>query len=99
MLRRDKLSTIPTSWSRAERGNAVGQPQKPSPPRRRIFNRAAPCPRSVLRWTSSVGPPTKVYSHTPPVVPIGHPSPSGSREDEVKAPFDRQSFVPFSELV
>src|SRR3984893_4888809 len=42
MLRRDKLSTITTSWCRAERYNAVGQPQKPSPPRTRIFNNLPP---------------------------------------------------------
>src|ERR1700728_2274271 len=33
MLRRDRLSTIAISWPRAERCNAEGQPQKPSPPR------------------------------------------------------------------
>ena len=49
----DKVTRMPaitTSWSRAERYNAVGQPQKPSPPRTRIFNnlplnRAAPMVR------------------------------------------------------
>ena len=37
MLRRERLSTIVISWSRADRCNAVGHPQKPSPPRTRIF--------------------------------------------------------------
>src|SRR5579885_2401377 len=37
MFRRDRLSTIVTSWPVAERCSAVGHPQKPSPPRTRTL--------------------------------------------------------------
>jgi hypothetical protein len=37
MERRERLSTIITSWPFAERWSEVGHPQKPSPPRIMIF--------------------------------------------------------------
>src|SRR6476661_3133268 len=39
--RREKLSTTETSWPRAEKWSAVGQPRYPSPPRMRILIGAA----------------------------------------------------------
>jgi hypothetical protein len=40
--RRERLSTMATSWPRLDRRSAVGQPQKPSPPRMRIFMAGLP---------------------------------------------------------
>ena len=37
MSRRLRLSTMVTAWPLSDRWTAVGQPQKPSPPRTRIF--------------------------------------------------------------
>jgi hypothetical protein len=37
MFRRDKLSTMTTSWPWSDRYNEVGQPQKPSPPNTKTF--------------------------------------------------------------
>src|ERR1700730_11268501 len=93
MLRRDKLSTITTSWSRAERCNAVGQPQNPSPPRIRIFNNlpssnALPHVRDECRGgPHRVEPSTKFYSPHALIVP------TGSREDVAKGPSDRRLFL------
>src|ERR1700692_2031103 len=52
-----------------------------------------PCPRSVLRWTPSEGPPTKFHSPQALVVPTGGPRSSGSREDGVKGPSNRRLFL------
>jgi predicted RNA-binding Zn-ribbon protein involved in translation (DUF1610 family) len=56
ILRRDRLSTMATSYPTAERCNVVGQPQKPSPPRTRIvpFDAESDVTRFAL---TSISPP------------------------------------------
>ena len=53
MFRRDRLSTIATSWPRADRCSAVGQPQNPSPPRMMTRMIAS---RRVVSAGASLGP-------------------------------------------
>src|ERR1700691_1605613 len=65
IFRRDRLSTIVTSWPRADRWRLVGHPQKPSPPRIRIF-----IGELVLSFPCSVGG----ARHERPVCPFAHAS-------------------------
>src|SRR6476646_9247641 len=85
MLRRDRLSTMATSWPMFDRCRAVGQPQNPSPPRIRIrttvhssFGRMSGHPgvvrgRLPIVHGSAVSPCRVAHSHARRGCSLGEP--------------------------